>query len=177
MAWSRQATSHYLSQCWPSPMSSYGFTRPQWVKPKTSEFQRHLSSSTVAASTLTIPSLPTVAASTLTIPSLPTVAASTLTIPSLTTVAASTLTIPSLPGITSWPQPHLYATDPNTIKLQAIWTAKLSQYTIVPGGQHINVESGWMAASIYSTIKQKLASNPNAMLHNRCITAFHSHMI
>ena len=31
MAWCRQATSHYLSQCWPSSMSPYGFTRPQWV--------------------------------------------------------------------------------------------------------------------------------------------------
>ena len=32
MAWCRQATSHYLSQCWPSSMSPYGVTRPQWVK-------------------------------------------------------------------------------------------------------------------------------------------------
>ena len=32
MAWCRQATSHYLSQSWPSSMSSYGVTRPQWVK-------------------------------------------------------------------------------------------------------------------------------------------------
>ena len=32
MAWGRQATSHYLSQCWPSSMSPYGVTRPQWVK-------------------------------------------------------------------------------------------------------------------------------------------------
>ena len=32
MAWCRQATSHYLSQCWPSPMSPYGVTRPQRVK-------------------------------------------------------------------------------------------------------------------------------------------------
>ena len=119
--------------------------------------------------------LPASSSAALTIPSLPTVAARTLTIPSLPTVVASTLTIPSLPGITSWPQPHQYATDCNKIKLQAIWTAKLSQYTIVPRGQYINVESGWMAASIYSTIKQKLASNPNAMLHNRCITHFHSH--
>ena len=29
MAWCRQATSHYLNQCWPRP---YGVTRPQWVK-------------------------------------------------------------------------------------------------------------------------------------------------
>ena len=32
MAWCRQATSHYLSQCWHSSLSPYGVTRPQWVK-------------------------------------------------------------------------------------------------------------------------------------------------
>ena len=32
MAWCRQATSHYLSQCWPTSLSPYGVTRPQWVK-------------------------------------------------------------------------------------------------------------------------------------------------
>ena len=32
MAWCCQATSHYLSQCWPRSMSPYGITRPQWVK-------------------------------------------------------------------------------------------------------------------------------------------------
>ena len=32
MAWCHQAPSHYLSQCWPSSMSRYGVTRPQWVK-------------------------------------------------------------------------------------------------------------------------------------------------
>ena len=32
MAWCRQATSHYLSQCWPRYVSPYGVTRPQWVK-------------------------------------------------------------------------------------------------------------------------------------------------
>ena len=32
MAWCRQATSHYLSQCRPSSMSPNGVTRPQWVK-------------------------------------------------------------------------------------------------------------------------------------------------
>ena len=32
MAWCRQATSHYLSQCWPRSRSPYGVTRPQWVK-------------------------------------------------------------------------------------------------------------------------------------------------
>ena len=31
MAWGRQATSHYLSQCWPNFMSPYGVTRSQWV--------------------------------------------------------------------------------------------------------------------------------------------------
>ena len=31
MAWCHQATSHYLSQCWPRSLSPYGFTRPQWV--------------------------------------------------------------------------------------------------------------------------------------------------
>ena len=31
MAWCRQATSHYLSQCWPRSMSPYGTTRLQWV--------------------------------------------------------------------------------------------------------------------------------------------------
>ena len=31
MAWCRQATSHYLSQCWPRSLSPYGATRPQWV--------------------------------------------------------------------------------------------------------------------------------------------------
>ena len=33
MAWCHQATSHYLSQCWPRSMSPYGTTRPQWVNP------------------------------------------------------------------------------------------------------------------------------------------------
>ena len=32
MAWYREATSHYLSQCWPSSMSPHGVTRPQWIK-------------------------------------------------------------------------------------------------------------------------------------------------
>ena len=32
MAWCHQATSHYMSQCWPRSMSPYGITRPQWVK-------------------------------------------------------------------------------------------------------------------------------------------------
>ena len=32
MAWCRQATSHYLSQCWLSSLSLYGIAGPQWVK-------------------------------------------------------------------------------------------------------------------------------------------------
>ena len=32
MAWCRQATSHYLSQCWPRSILPNGVTRPQWVK-------------------------------------------------------------------------------------------------------------------------------------------------
>ena len=31
MAWCRQATSQYLSQCWPRSLLLYGVTRPQWV--------------------------------------------------------------------------------------------------------------------------------------------------
>ena len=31
MTWCRQATSHYLGQCWPRSMSPKGVTRPQWV--------------------------------------------------------------------------------------------------------------------------------------------------
>ena len=31
MAWCRQATSHYRSQCWPRSMSPYDVTRSQWV--------------------------------------------------------------------------------------------------------------------------------------------------
>ena len=32
MAWCHQATSHYLNQCWPRSVSSYGVTKLQWVK-------------------------------------------------------------------------------------------------------------------------------------------------
>ena len=32
MALCRQATSHYMGQCWPTSMSPYDVTRPQWVK-------------------------------------------------------------------------------------------------------------------------------------------------
>ena len=31
MAWCHQATSHYLSQCWPRSMLPFDVTRPQWV--------------------------------------------------------------------------------------------------------------------------------------------------
>ena len=31
MAWCRKATSHYLSQCWPSSVLPYGVIRPEWV--------------------------------------------------------------------------------------------------------------------------------------------------
>ena len=31
IAWCRQVTSHYLSQCWPKPMSPYGVSRPRRV--------------------------------------------------------------------------------------------------------------------------------------------------
>ena len=33
MAWCRQATSHYLNQCWPRSPTPYAVTRPQWVNP------------------------------------------------------------------------------------------------------------------------------------------------
>ena len=32
MAWCCQATSHYLSQCWPRSISPYGVIRPRWIK-------------------------------------------------------------------------------------------------------------------------------------------------
>ena len=32
ITWCHQATSHYLSQCWPRSVSPYGITRLQWVK-------------------------------------------------------------------------------------------------------------------------------------------------
>ena len=34
MAWCRQATSHYLSQCWLSSVSPYDVARPQWFNSK-----------------------------------------------------------------------------------------------------------------------------------------------
>ena len=43
MAWCRQATSHYLSQCWHRSVSPYGVTRPEWVnKPLENNQQRNL---------------------------------------------------------------------------------------------------------------------------------------
>ena len=43
MVWGHQATCHYLSQCWPKSMSSYGVTGTQWAKHgKTSMFKVHL---------------------------------------------------------------------------------------------------------------------------------------
>ena len=41
MAWCLQATSHYLSQCWPRSRSPYGITRPQWVKENNPKFFSH----------------------------------------------------------------------------------------------------------------------------------------
>ena len=38
MAWCRQATSHYLSQCWPRSLLPYGIIRPQWVINKQQHF-------------------------------------------------------------------------------------------------------------------------------------------
>ena len=38
MAWCRQATSHYLSQCWPRSLSPYGFTGPKWVNKKKNRY-------------------------------------------------------------------------------------------------------------------------------------------
>ena len=32
MAWCRQTTGHYLSQCWPRSLSPYGVTRPQLIE-------------------------------------------------------------------------------------------------------------------------------------------------
>ena len=38
MAWYRQATSHYLHQCWPRSISPYVITRPQWINPSHVKF-------------------------------------------------------------------------------------------------------------------------------------------
>ena len=40
MAWRHQATSHYLSQCWPRSLLPYGVTRPQWVNERI-QFSHH----------------------------------------------------------------------------------------------------------------------------------------
>ena len=32
MSWCRQAPSHYLNQCWPTSLTTYGVAIPQWVK-------------------------------------------------------------------------------------------------------------------------------------------------
>ena len=42
MAWCHQATSHYLSQCWPRSVLPYGVTRPQWVNVKNTPMVFHL---------------------------------------------------------------------------------------------------------------------------------------
>ena len=44
MAWCRQATSHYMNQCWPRSVSPYGFTRPQWFTVITWHYQWQLTS-------------------------------------------------------------------------------------------------------------------------------------
>ena len=42
MVWCSQATSHYLDQCCPRFMASYGVTRPQWIHPYCSGiYHRH----------------------------------------------------------------------------------------------------------------------------------------
>ena len=39
MAWCRQATSHYVSQCWPRSVLPYEITRPQWVNAALSQIK------------------------------------------------------------------------------------------------------------------------------------------
>ena len=55
MAWCHQATSHYLSQCWPRYMSPYGVTRPQWVKAKFGMFFVIVNSDAWSASVTIVP--------------------------------------------------------------------------------------------------------------------------
>ena len=43
MVWCHQATSHYLSQCWPRSLSPNGVTRPQWVQVSTHLQTDHIS--------------------------------------------------------------------------------------------------------------------------------------
>ena len=51
MAWCRQATSHYLSQCWLSSLSPYGVARAQWVNMTsiTDDISHDIKSTTVNA--------------------------------------------------------------------------------------------------------------------------------
>ena len=42
MAWCLQATSHYLSQCWPRSLSPYGVTRPQWVNDHLNDMSHYI---------------------------------------------------------------------------------------------------------------------------------------
>ena len=42
MAWCRQATSHYLSQCWPRSLPPYGIIRPQWVNTEQTRAKKQL---------------------------------------------------------------------------------------------------------------------------------------
>ena len=41
MAWCRQATSHYMNQCWPRSATPYGVTGPQWVNSSFPEQNGH----------------------------------------------------------------------------------------------------------------------------------------
>ena len=42
MAWCRQATSHYMSQCLPRSLVPYGVTRPQWVNLDIANYLLHV---------------------------------------------------------------------------------------------------------------------------------------
>ena len=61
MAWCRQATSHYLSQCWPGSLSPYDVTRPQWVNAAVKTWwpwdaiRGHRTESTLASGTKPLP--------------------------------------------------------------------------------------------------------------------------
>ena len=48
MAWCRQATSHYLSQCWPRSLSPYVVTRPQRVNIQSLPYHPELNIKTLA---------------------------------------------------------------------------------------------------------------------------------
>ena len=54
MAWCRQATSHYLNQCWPRSPTPYGVTRLQWVKQCTKTFNQENAVENVECKTLII---------------------------------------------------------------------------------------------------------------------------